>query len=88
MPPDHFKAAKEIHWINPAGKRMLLSPCTEQGGSLEACIDHGAIEIRGKECLLISFGTSPSSPGIESIQESIHITISLSHCQITWNDTD
>jgi hypothetical protein len=85
MAPTQFKAAKEIHWINPIGKRMLLSPCNP-GGSLEAYIDNGAIEIRGKECMLISFGTSPGSPGMESIQETIHITISISHCQITWDD--
>jgi hypothetical protein len=86
MASDQFKAAKEIHWINPSGRRMLLSPGNTPGSSLEACVDHGAIEIRGKECLLISFGTSPGSPGIETIYESIHITVSIAHCQITWKD--
>lgn len=88
MPSNRFRPAKEILWINPAGRRMLLSPCCGQGGSLKACIDHGSVEIRGELCMLISFGTSPGSPGMESVREAIHLTVSISQCQITWENAE
>ena len=70
-----FKPVESVQWITPMGQGMLLT-----SGVLEALVEQGAVEIKGNNCLLTEFGP----PKFQVAKEKIHITISISNCEIAW----
>jgi len=82
MTENKRRLARQIRWIVPGGQLMQLE--TSGSGELVVEVDHGAVIISAKNCLLTEFRPQGVGAEIRKGIDELDITISLMNCRIDW----